>query len=87
MDQEFLVKITSQREGSQIIFYYIQSENVIAILDGIRKDNYKFLTNMLMMNILLWFLKGENEAYSFNTVYLPAARTGFILAKNVINRV
>ena len=87
MEQEFSVKITSEKQGNETVFYYVQKENVINVLDGIRKNNYALITNMLMISILLWFLKGENRSYSLNTVYLPAARTGFVLAKNVINRI
>lgn len=87
VDQEFSVKIVSQREERGIKFYFVQKDFAITFSDGVRKDNYQLVTNVLILNLLLWFLKGENEAYSFNTVYLPAARTGFVLAKNVINRV
>jgi len=87
VDQEFSVKIVSQREERGIKFYFVKKDFAITFSDGVRKDNYQLVTNVLILNLLLWFLKGENEAYSFNTVYLPAARTGFVLAKNVINRV
>lgn len=87
IDQEFLVKITSQREEGKIIFYFNQRERGIHYNDVIIKEDYQFITNTFIMSILLWFLSGDDKTHALNTVYLPAARTGFVLAKNVINRV
>ncbi len=51
------------------------------------EKEFKRITEIFLSEVLLWFLKGTESCFSQNTIYLPAARTGFMLAKNVINRV
>lgn len=51
------------------------------------EDDVRVMARIIVSNILLWFFKGTGAFHGFNTVCLPAARTGFMLAKNVINKV
>lgn len=51
------------------------------------EKGYKHVVEIFFGEILLWFLKGIDSCFSQNTIYFPAARTGFMLAKNVINKV
>ncbi len=51
------------------------------------KEDVGFVTEKVVEDVLRWFFKGAAGLHGRSTVYLPAARTGFMLAKNVINRV
>lgn len=51
------------------------------------KEDVGFVTEKVVEGILRWFFKGATGLHGRSTVYLPAARTGFMLAKNVINKV
>ncbi len=51
------------------------------------KEDVGFVTEKVVEGILRWFFKGATGLHDRSTVYLPAARTGFMLAKNVINKV
>lgn len=51
------------------------------------EDDLGEVVKVVFSGVLLWLFEGSTEFHSRNTVYLPAARTGFMLAKNVINKV
>lgn len=51
------------------------------------KEDVRFVTEKVVEDVLRWFFKGATGLHGRSTVYLPAARTGFMLAKNVINKV
>lgn len=86
--EEFGVVIKSWREGQRIKATYNAGETVVSFPMVVDETNLRFAAQMLCRRILLWFLKGRGErCQNSNVVYLPAARTGFMLAKNVINKV
>lgn len=84
LKQEFEVTIKGEKKERIIQFFYTPSSS-ISFSDSF--SGYDGVIKTFMANILLWFLKNKYCFREYNTVYLPAARTGFILAKNVINRV
>lgn len=51
------------------------------------KEDVGFVIEKVVEDVLRWFFKGATGLYDRSTVYFPAARTGFMLAKNVINKV
>lgn len=87
VEQEFEVTIAGKRTEEGISFLCKESSFETIFPEESRKYKYKYMVRMLFSNILLCFLKGDAAFKSRNTVYLPAARTGFMLAKNVINKV
>ncbi len=88
MREEFDVSIKSWREGEQIKITYNAGKTVVVFPMVVVEANLRFAAQMLCRRIFLWFLKGQDgHLQNSNVVYLPAARTGFMLAKNVINRV
>lgn len=87
VEPEFEVTIEGQKIEKRVsIFCKEGSFGVIISLDDIT-ENYSDIAKIIFCNTMLWLLKGNAAFHSFNTVYLPAARTGFMLAKNVINKV
>ena len=85
-DHEFKLSIKGQRMGERIYFQYCPSGGLSFSAEMLEYD-YELVLKMLMVNIFLWYFKGNKYYGNYNTVYLPAARTGFLLAKNVINQV
>ena len=85
-DHEFKLSIKGQRMGERIYFQYCSSGGLSFSAEMLEYD-YELVLKMLMVNIFLWYFKGNKYYGNYNTVYLPAARTGFLLAKNVINQV
>lgn len=51
------------------------------------EDDLGRVVKIVFSEMLLRFFQGSVEFHSQNTVYLPAARTGFMLAKSIINKV
>ncbi len=87
VEPEFEVTIEVQKKENRVSFFWKEgSFGVIISLDDIT-ENYNDIAKIIFCNTMLWLLKGNAAFQSFNTVYLPAARTGFMLAKNVINKV
>lgn len=84
LKQEFEVTIKGEKKERIIQFFYTPNSG-ISFSDSF--SGYDGVIKTFMANILLWFLKNKYCFREYNTVYLPAARTGFMLAKNVINRV
>ena len=85
-DHEFKLSIKGQSMGERIYFQYCPSGGLSFSAEMLEYD-YELVLKMLMVNIFLWYFKGNKYYGNYNTVYLPAARTGFLLAKNVINQV
>lgn len=86
-EPEFDVIIEVQKQEHRVSFFWKDSSfGVLVSLDDVI-DNYKDIAKIIVCNTMLCILKGNAAFHSFNTVYLPAARTGFMLAKNVINKV
>ncbi len=50
-------------------------------------EDVEYVTKKIFIGGLRRFFKGATGLHDRSTVYLPAARTGFMLAKNVINKV
>ncbi len=50
-------------------------------------EDVEYVTKKIFIGGLSRFFKGATGLHDRSTVYLPAARTGFMLAKNVINKV
>lgn len=87
VEPEFEVTIEVQKKENRVSFFWKEgSFGVIISLDDIT-ESYNDIAKIIFCNTMLWLLKGNAAFQSFNTVYLPAARTGFMLAKNVINKV
>lgn len=86
LEPEFEVAIKVQKAGDGIDVSYMKEQFGTSFRVGL-PEGIGFITIMVFFDILLWLLKGDIFFYRQNTVYLPAARTGFMLAKNVINRV
>lgn len=85
LEQEFEVVIRSQKQDNRINVSYNDGRQGISYSEGSLEE--EFIAGIILKHVLLWFLKGGNNYRDYNMVYLPAARTGFVLAKNVINRV
>lgn len=85
--QEFEIVLRGNRLKNGISFSYNQGSFGMSFLTEQIEDNVNIVVNDVFCKMLLWFLKGNTYCSNYNTVYLPAARTGFMLAKNVINRV
>lgn len=82
IEQEFEFEINSWKQEDIIRVSY--GRQIISFLESMTEE---IIADIVLRRILLWFLKSGNNYRDSNMVYLPAARTGFVLAKNVINRV
>lgn len=87
MEAEFEVTIEVQKKENRVSFFWKEGSFGVIISLGNITENYNDIAKIIFCNTMLWLLKGNAVFHSFNTVYLPAARTGFMLAKNVINKV
>lgn len=87
VEHEFDVTIEGRKKESGTSFYCTEGSFGMRFHGQKMLDDCENVARIIFCNIWLWFLKGDMAFHSFNTVYLPAARTGFMLAKNVINKV
>ena len=87
VEPEFEVTIEGQKEESGVLFYCREGSFGMRFHGRRMEENAGFIARIVFTDILQWLFKGDAAYHSFNTVYLPAARTGFMLAKNVINKV
>lgn len=86
--ETFAVSMEGWREANLIIISYHNGKSTISFPVDMAKKDVAFIVSMVCRHVLLWFLKGKRvHCAGTNVVYLPAARTGFMLAKNVINKV
>lgn len=85
--EEFEILIKEKKRGRQRHFFVNHEIGALIFLGETKKAAQR--ADTLLKHILLGFLKGGKDPYNSrkNVVYLPAARTGFMLSKNVINRV
>ncbi len=86
LEPKFEVTIKVRKAGDGIDVSYMSEQFETSFRVGF-SESVGFTTKVVFSDILMWLLKGNIFFYSRDTVYLPAARTGFMLAKNVINRV
>ncbi len=86
-EPEFEVTIEGQKIEKRVSIFCKEGSLGISFYGRRVKEELEIMVEIIVRNILLWFLKENVGLYSQNTVYLPAARTGFMLAKNVINKV
>lgn len=90
MQEEFDLFIECRRKETriEINISYSAERSGIFFPEEMLEKNTEFMINIICRDILLRFLKGKKVPYrNSNVVYFPAARTGFMLAKNVINKV
>lgn len=90
IQEEFVLRIKCEKKESRMEIFISQPEGRSGIsfpFEMVEKSR-EFIVSLICRDILLGLLKGK-RAYckESNVVYLPAARTGFMLAKNVINKV
>lgn len=87
VEPEFEVTIEGQKIEKRVSIFCKEGSLGISFYGRRVKEELEIMVEIIVRNILIWFLKENVGLYSQNTVYLPAARTGFMLAKNVINKV
>lgn len=87
VEPEFEVTIEGQKSESLVTFYCKEGSFGTGFPGRRMEENAGFMARILLTDMLLWLFKGDAAFHSFSTVYLPATRTGFMLAKNVINKV
>ena len=88
IQEKFDVLIESWKEDGRINVSYNAGRSRLSFSAGMMKDEVGLAGHIVCKHILLWLLKGKQGYYDrSNMVYFPAARTGFMLARNVINQV
>lgn len=88
LEQEFEVTIEGKQSDNRTDVDLFCGEQIFGIsFLGKGQEKLQLVTERIFRNLLSWFLNGRGAYYRQNIVYLPAARTGFMLAKNVINKV
>lgn len=85
--QEFEVTIKGKKTESGIIVSCKEGSFGMIFRNRHIEEDLGYAVKRVLSEVLLWLFEGSTEFHSQNTVYLPAARTGFMLAKNVINKV
>lgn len=87
IQENFEVIVESWKEGKHTEVSFAE-KNSVAFSEGMMEQGPEMAVRIAFRHILLWFLKGNiRDYYSSNVVYLPAARTGFMLTRNIINKV
>lgn len=85
---ELLIKCRRKEKRIEVFISYNTERNGISFPVKMMERNKEFGISLICRDILMRFLKGKKVPYrNSNVVYFPAARTGFMLAKNVINKV
>lgn len=84
LEQEEQIVITANGTGDFVKF---SIENNLNSIGFGREVPEHFASMILMQSILGWMLSGKMNVRNGEVIYLPAARTGFVLAKDVINKV
>ena len=87
MEQEFAVTIEGQKKEYGVGISCKEGSFGIIFQKRRIENDLGYVIKTVFGGIMLWIFEGSTELHSRNTVYLPAARTGFMLAKNVINKV
>lgn len=86
--EKFDLSIKIWQEKNRINVSYHAGKSRLSFPKTMMEDEIEFASAIICKNILLWLLKGESRHHDkSNVVYFPAARTGFMLAKNIINKV
>ncbi len=88
ISEKFDLLIKSWEEKNRINVSYHAGKSRLSFPKTMMEDQIEFTSSIICKNILLWLLKGESRYRDkSNVLYFPAARTGFMLAKNIINKV
>lgn len=81
-EQEISVKATGAGE-----FISFSVANDVSGIAFAREFPEHIASDLLLRGILGWIISGKISIRNNEVIYLPAARTGFVLAKDVINKV
>lgn len=84
-EENFSFKLKKKRDTSNITSYYLNDKLIAGFSEGINDIN--FVITITIQIIMIWLITGRSNIFVKKVVYLPAARTGFMLAKDVINKV
>lgn len=87
VEQEFEVTIEGQKTEYGIGISCKEGSFGMMFQKRRIENDLGYVIKTVFGGVMLWIFEGSTEFHSRNTVYLPAARTGFMLAKNVINKV
>lgn len=88
IQEKFDLSIKSWKENARINVSYNNGRSHLSFPAEMVEDEVEFAGHIICKHILSWLLKGKRGYYGkSNVVYFPAARTGFMLAKNIINKV
>lgn len=77
-DMELTIKKVHDEEG-KILFSYFNGYRIIVKSDAWQ---YDYMADFLIRRLMVCILNDKDK----NSIFLPAARTGFMLAKDVINK-
>lgn len=86
-EQEFEVTIAVENTEDAMEISCKEGHFSLFFHGRIIKEDIEFVTEKTFVDVLRWFFRGKVRFHGRSTVYLPAVRTGFMLAKNVINKV
>lgn len=82
--KEQIFTIKSNYDGKYLHFSYRSERRNIGFNEKLQDD---FIVRMMIQDILSWIINPKKSQMGKNIIYLPAARTGFMLAKDIINKV
>lgn len=80
--QQFIIR--GSYDGKFLHYSYRPEKRNIGFSEKLPDD---FIVQRIIQDILSWILNTKKGSRGENVIYLPAARTGFMLAKDIINKV